>query len=383
MQHVPFLDLSSTHTQIHGQLVESAERVIASGQFVLGTEVSTFEQRWAEFCGVRNAVSVGSGLDALYFALRALGVGKGDEVLVPANTFIATWFAVEMCGARPIPVEPDSGSYNISIENAKQKFSSKTVALIVVHLYGQPADLDSALEFCNAMGIPLVEDAAQAHGARYRGTRIGGHGAAVAWSFYPGKNLGALGDGGAVTTNNDLLAESIFTLRNYGSKKKYEHEVIGINSRLDEIQAAFLLEKLKYLDNWNSRRRQIAERYLIGLEPLLHLPQLLGRPALVALPQTIDAVEPVWHLFVVRVRERAEFIHQLRIRGVETSIHYPTPPAEQPAFSEQGLGGPNLFSSTSSREVVSLPMGPHLTDSQVEWVIASVNQVCTEGTDNP
>jgi len=307
-----------------------------------------------------------------------LGVGEGDEVLVPANTFIATWLAVEMCGAKPVPVEPEPVSYNLSIDNARKSLSPKTVALVIVHLYGQPADLDGALEFCEEMGISLVEDAAQAHGARYRGTRIGSHGAAVAWSFYPGKNLGALGDGGAVTTNDGSLARSVRMLRNYGSVEKYEHELIGINSRLDEIQAAFLLEKLKHLDNWNSRRRQIAERYITRMQPLLRLPRIPGRPALIALPQTSDDVEPVWHLFVVRVSEREEFVRQLGLCGVETSIHYPTPPAEQPAFAANGLSRKDLFSSNSSREVVSLPIGPHLTDSQVEWVIASVNRVCLE-----
>lgn len=367
---VPFLDLAGPHSEIETELATSLMRVAASNNFILGDRVVSFESQWAEYCDVKHAVGVGNGLDALFLILRALGVGAGDEVIVPANTFVATWLAVTMCGAVPVAVEPVEETFNIDPALVERVITTKTKAIIAVHLYGQPADLDNLLRISRAKGIPLVEDAAQAHGALHRGKRIGGHGTAVAWSFYPGKNLGAFGDAGAITTNDAKLAGRLRLLRNYGSVKKYNHEVPGVNSRLDEIQAAVLSVKLPLLDEWNRRRRTIAEAYLEVLNPLVGVENANGSDKLLAVPVTPEWAFSVWHLFVVRVANRAQFMDYLAARGIETSIHYPTPPGEQEAFR----GGPAMaapdggFSSVSAKELVSLPIGPHLDRNQVEVV---------------
>ena len=372
---VPFLDLTKQHFLIREDLRTVANRVALSGQYVLGSEVTAFENAWAEYCNARYAVSVGSGLDALHLALRAVGVLPGDEVLVPSNTFIATWLAVEMCGAVPVPVEPDPETLNISPDEILRSISSRTKALVVVHLYGQPVELDRIMQICEENGVTLVEDAAQAHGARFNGKRIGAHSSAVAWSFYPGKNLGALGDAGAVTTNNVAVAEKIQLMRNYGSREKYVHEVLGVNSRMDEIQAGFLMAKLRYLDSWNMRRQEIANLYSSALRPLMSNDPEPQRPELLAIPHVLPHAESAWHLYVIRVTARADFLALLKREGIEAGIHYPIPPGEQEPF----LGQPNLtsasFTSTSCKELVSLPIGPHLEDAQVRKVISVVSSI--------
>jgi len=346
-------------------------RVLDSNRFVLGQEVEVFESAWAKYCDVAHAVGVGNGLDALHLVLRAIGVGPGDEVIVPANTFIATWLAVTMCGATPVSVEPDSETFNIDPGLIRDAVTSRTKAIIAVHLYGQPADLDELKAVSTELGISLVEDAAQAHGALYKGKRIGGHGVAVAWSFYPGKNLGALGDGGAVTTNDRELAEGIRLLRNYGSPAKYEHAVRGVNSRLDEIQAAILLEKLKVLDEWNGRRASIAQSYTAALQPFVDKENRSGACRLLSLPIVPSWAKPVWHLYVIRLAPRDGFVSYLSAQGIETSIHYPIPPASQAAYKNFEVGPMAGLSDRSAGELVSLPIGPHLNQQQVALVIAA------------
>lgn len=373
---VPFLDLSGPHSELGGELLAAIESVIRGSNFVLGPEVERFEASWAEYCDVPQSIGVGNGLDALHLILRALDIGPGDEVLVPENTFIATWLAVTMCGATPISVPADPKTFNIDPGSVATAVTSRTRAIIAVHLYGQPADLDALAEIAESHGIKLVEDAAQAHGALYKGRRIGGHSAAAAWSFYPGKNLGALGDAGAVTTNDTELAQRIRLLRNYGSKVKYEHLVQGVNSRLDEVQAAVLSAKLSRLDEWNARRVGFADRYLQGLTPLLSGAPASDRPRLLSLPIIPEWADPVWHLFVVRVSQRDQVIAQLADHGVETSIHYPIAPAKQSAYSATRTSSHSARAEhDSSSELLSLPIGPHLTVEQVDQVIEACNDV--------
>lgn len=373
---VPFLDLSGPHSELGGELLAAIESVIKRSNFILGPEVERFEASWAEYCDVSHSIAVGNGLDALHLILRALNVGPGDEVLVPENTFIATWLAVTMCGATPVSLPANRQTFNIDPGSVATAVTSRTRAIIAVHLYGQPADLDALAEIAESHGIKLVEDAAQAHGARYKHRRIGGHSAAAAWSFYPGKNLGALGDAGAVTTNDSELAQRIRLLRNYGSKVKYEHLVQGVNSRLDEVQAAALSVKLSRLDEWNARRVGFADRYLQGLAPLLSGAPASDRPRLLSLPTIPEWASPVWHLFVVRVSQRDQVIAQLADHGVETSIHYPIAPAKQSAYSATLAPSQSARAEhDSSSELLSLPIGPHLTVEQVDHVIEACHDI--------
>ncbi|MCC6900228.1 MAG: DegT/DnrJ/EryC1/StrS family aminotransferase [Polyangiaceae bacterium] len=359
---VPVLDLAATHAAIRDELAGALMRVLDGGQYVLGPELEAFERELAEYVEAEHAIGVGSGLDALVLALRAVGVLPGDEVIVPANTFIATFLAVSQLGARPVPVEPESGTWGLDVAAARRALTTKTRAIVPVHLFGQPCDLDPLLELGREHGVAVVEDAAQAHGARYRGRRIGGHGDAVCFSFYPAKNLGALGDAGAVTTRAAAIAERVRLLRNYGSPKKYEHVLKGQNSRLDEIQAAALRVKLRHLDRWNGRRREVAARYLTGL---------CGAPGF-TLPGCLPETEPVWHLFVVDHPERDRLRDFLAARGVGTLVHYPVPAHQCPAYSELGLDPGSLpLTEGACRTHVSLPIGPHLSDAAVEHVIAS------------
>ena len=367
---VPFLDFAPTHQEIRPGLFEAMTRVLDSNRFILGREVGVFEVKWAEYCDVGHAVGIGNGLDALYLILRAIGVGPGDEVIVPANTFIATWLAVTMCGATPVSVEPDSETFNIDPGLIRDAVTSRTKAIIAVHLYGQPADLDELVAVSTELGVSLVEDAAQAHGALYKGKRIGGHGVAAAWSFYPGKNLGALGDGGAVTTNDPELAAKVRLLSNYGSPAKYEHTVQGVNSRLDELQAAVLLEKLRVLDEWNERRGSIARLYTIGLEGFLEKNKSNGDVKLISLPVVPVWAKPVWHLYVIRVAQRDDFVSYLSAQGIETSIHYPIPPASQGAYKNLAIELKSGFSDRTAGELVSLPIGPHLNQDQAHLVVS-------------
>lgn len=359
---VPFLDLRAAYLELKPEIDEAVARVLNSGWYILGSEVEAFEAEWAAYCDAKYSVGVANGLDALHLALLALGVGPGDEVIVPSHTYIATWLAVSQCGATPVPVEPDEQTYNIDPSRIEAAITARTKAILPVHLYGQPADLDLILTIARKHGLRVLEDAAQAHGARYKGRRIGGHGDAVAWSFYPGKNLGALGDGGAVTSNDPEVADRIRVLRNYGSHVKYVNEVKGYNSRLDPIQAAILRVKLKYLDEWNLRRSKVAAHYR----------QCLKNMSLI-LPHVPEWAEPAWHLYVVRHSRRDDYQEALTKAGVGTLIHYPIPPHLQAAYAAAGWSkGSFSLAEIMANEVLSLPIGPHMSDSAAEVV----SQIC-------
>jgi dTDP-4-amino-4,6-dideoxygalactose transaminase len=364
VNEVPFLDLKAAHLEIKPELDDAIERVQASGQYILGPEVEAFEEEFASFCGVRHAVGVANGLAALQLALLGMGVGPGDEVIVPSNTFIATWLAVSACGAVPVPVEPDASTFNLDPKLVEQAITARTRAMIPVHLYGQPADMDPLLSIARSHGLPVLEDAAQAHGAHYRGRRVGGHGTAAAWSFYPGKNLGAMGDAGAITTDDAHLAERLRLLRNYGSWQKYVHDVRGTNSRLDPLQAAILRVKLNHLARWNDRRWQVAASYLSALDGCR-----------IALPAVAPDCDPVWHLFVVRTRERDALQACLAGEGISTQIHYPIPPHMQAAYSDLGIDRDQFpIARAMADEVLSLPISPHMSESQVGHVCSAIQR---------
>ena len=359
---VPFLDLGAATAEIRVELDTALGRVLASGRYILGPEVEAFEREFASFAGTAYCVGVGNGLDAIELALRALDVGTGDEVIVPSNTYIATWLAVTRLGALVVPVEPDPETYNLDPGRVEAAITPRTRAIIAVHLYGQPADMDPLLEVARTRGLRVVEDAAQAHGARYQGRPVGSLGDAAAWSFYPTKNLGALGDGGAVTTNDTDVADRVRPLRNYGSRTRYANEIRGVNSRLDELQAAMLRVKLPLLNEWNQRRRRVAARYLDDL-----------RGTALRLPFTPLGVDPVWHLFVVRSDARDRLQEHLAKRDVQTLIHYPIPPHRQAAYADLGYPvGAFPIAERIHRECLSLPIGPHLTEGQVGDVIDAV-----------
>lgn len=360
---VPFLDLKAPYLELKEELDAAYLRVMESGWYVLGQEVRAFEEEFAAYCEAEKCVGVASGLDALHLILRAYGISDGDEVIVPANTYIATWLAISYAGASPVPVEPDERTYNISTEVIEAAITPRTRAIIAVHLYGQPADMDAVNEVAIKHGLKVIEDAAQAHGARYKGRRVGGLGDAAGFSFYPGKNLGAIGDGGAVVTNDTELAERVRTLRNYGSRAKYNNEVKGFNSRLDELQAAMLRVKLTRLDAWNTRRKELAARYFAGLEDISEL-------ALQMVPRWADSV---WHLLVVRSVQREALQHYLADAGIGTLIHYPTPPHLSRAYAAEGWRpGDFPVAEKLAGEVVSLPMGPHLQQETVDLVTEHV-----------
>jgi dTDP-4-amino-4,6-dideoxygalactose transaminase len=359
---IPFLDLKSIQLE-HAEVLKVAfDRVLQSGWYILGDELKQFEQEYAAWCGAGHAVGVANGLDALVLSLRALDIGPGDEVIVPSNTYIATWLAVSHVGATPVPVEPDPRTFNIDPTLVEAAITRRTRALMPVHLYGQPAELDPLLSLARAHGLRVIEDAAQAHGARYKGRRVGAHSDAVCWSFYPGKNLGALGDAGAVTTQDFEVADRLRILRNYGSRVKYHNESIGWNSRLDELQAAFLRAKLPRLDAGNRRREDIARCYLSGLVGLN-----------VVLPQVHPDCESAWHLFVIRHADRDRLARRLAERGVATAIHYPVAPHLQPAYAALGLkSGALPVSEALHAEVLSLPMGPTMTLDQAQCVVEAI-----------
>ncbi len=361
---VPFLDLRAGYLELKPEIDAAIARVLDSGWYILGEEVEAFESEFAAYCEAEHAIGVANGLDALHLALLAMGVGPGDEVIVPSNTYIATWLAVSQCGAKPVPVEPDERTYNIDPSKIEAVITSRTKVILPVHLYGQPADLDPILEIARKHGLKVLEDAAQAHGARYKGKRIGGHGDAVAWSFYPGKNLGALGDGGAVTTNDPEIADRIHVLRNYGSRVKYVNEVQGFNSRLDPIQAAVLRVKLKYLDEWNARRTGIASCYV----------DKLAASGLI-LPHVPACAESVWHLFVLRSKNRDSLQKHFDQTGLNTMIHYPIPPHLQEAYSCLGYKmGDFVIAESMAGQLLSLPIGPQMSQSDVNIVVSAVEK---------
>ena len=359
---IPFLDMRAPHVELRQDIDAAIARVIDSGWYILGSELEAFETEYAAYCEAKHCIGLANGLDALHLALRAMDVGPGDEVIVPSNTYIATWLAVSQCGATPVPVEPDARTYNIDPALIEAAITPRTKVILPVHLYGQPADMDPILAIARNHGLRVLEDGAQAHGARYKGQRIGAHGDAVAWSFYPGKNLGALGDGGAVTANDPELADRIRVLRNYGSRVKYVNEVQGYNSRLDPLQAAVLRIKLTHLDSWNARRAHVAKIYLKGLDG-----------SGLVLPHVPEWAAPAWHLFVVRHPQRDALQQRLSETGVGTLIHYPIPPHKQAAYADAGFA-PEAFpiASWMADEVLSLPMGPHLAMDDVAWVIEAV-----------
>lgn len=368
---VPFFDLKRLHEEIRDSLDDGFRRVADTGFFILGPEVEVFEVDFARYCGVEHCVGVGNGLDALRLILHAMGLGPRDEVIVPAQTFIATWLAVTCTGATPVPVDVEEGTANIDPERIEGAVTSRTRAIVAVHLFGQPADMDRINAVATKYGLPVVEDAAQAHGAYYRGKRAGNLAEAAAFSFYPSKNLGALADAGAVVTNNAKLAHQIHLLRNYGSAKKYVHEVVGFNSRLDEVQAAFLSAKLPHLDRWNRARDKVARRYT----------ELIGalNSDIVVPPWRVEGTEPVWHLYVVRTKRRDEFRRYLASRGIQTGVHYPNLPHWQEAYGNLGYAV-DAFPTASrfARESVSLPMGPYLTEAEIDCVVDAVTSfVCS------
>jgi len=359
---IPFLDLGAAYQELKADIDAAVARVLTSGFYVGGAEVEDFEDKFATYCGATCGIGVANGLDALHLTLRAMGVGPGDEVIVPSNTYIATWLAVSQCGAVPVPVEPDPATFNIDLTQLERALTPRTKVIIPVHLYGQSADLDPILHIARLNKLWVLEDAAQSHGARYKGVPLGAHGDAVAWSFYPGKNLGACGDGGAVTTNNVELADRIRELRNYGSPAKYVHNSKGYNSRLDPIQAAILGVKLKHLDGWNLRRQNIAKTYLDHIDASAGL----------LMPTVAEYAHHVWHLFVVRSANRDEVQGRLAAAGVPTLIHYPIPPHRQKAYD---LKVSLPIADTLAREVLSLPIGPHLKADHLLRIIEVVNAV--------
>lgn len=358
---VPFLDLRAAYLELKPEIDAAIARVLDSGWYILGPEVEAFEAEWAEYCGASHAVGVGNGLDALTLALRALEIGPGDEVIVPSNTYIATWLAVSAVGATPVPVEPDSATYNIDPALISAAITPLTRAILPVHLYGQPVDLDPILAIARTFNLAVVEDAAQAHGARYKGSRIGAHGDVVCWSFYPGKNLGALGDAGAITTNRAALANKIRMLRNYGSREKYVNVLQGVNSRLDPVQAAVLRVKLRKLDEWNDRRRLIAELYKSTMWN-----------AGLAKPFIPEYAESSWHLYVIVGAIRDKLRLHLSSNGIGCITHYPTPPFMQPAYECHENNDFGLAMRLADQSL-SLPIGPHLSLKAAEDVVLAIN----------
>lgn len=357
---VPFLDLHAAYVELKDEIEKAVRRVLDSGWYILGPEVESFEAEWASYVRAEHCVGVASGLDALILALRALDIGPGDEVVVPANTYIATWLAVSATGATPVPVEPNMSTLNMDPNRVIDAISSATRALLPVHLYGRPADMEALNGIASEHDLVVIADAAQAHGASIGQTPVGGDCDITCWSFYPGKNLGAMGDGGAITTSDASLAERIALIRNYGSAEKYVNREKGVNSRLDPIQAAVLSVKLRVLETWNHRRTVRARRYDLEL-------QNCG----MVLPELVDG--HVWHQYVAQVDDREAFQSDLKSRGVDTLVHYPIPPYLQEAYQELGLAGCDYPLSTRlAQRVVSLPIGPHMTDDQQSQVIDAI-----------
>jgi dTDP-4-amino-4,6-dideoxygalactose transaminase len=359
MNKVNFLDLSAAYKELQQEIEGAVLNSLRSGWYIGGKDLESFEEEFASFTGSKQCIGVANGLDALHMALRAMGIGPGDEVIVPSNTYIATWLAVSQCGATPVPIEPVEETYNMDPKLIEGSITPRTKAILPVHLYGQAADLDPIIAIARRHGLRILEDAAQAHGALYKDKRIGSHGDAVAWSYYPGKNLGALGDAGAVTTNDSVLADRIRVLRNYGSRVKYVNEVQGYNSRLDPVQAAALRVKLKRLDAWNARRVEMANRYTTSLANS-HL----------KLPFVPTWATPVWHLYVVRTPSRDALQQHLENAGIGTLVHYPIPPHLQNAYVSMGYGrGDFPIAEAMAEEVLSLPIGPHLKLEDQDRVI--------------
>ena len=348
---VPFLELKPAYLELKDQFDAAYHRVMDSGWYLLGAELAAFESEYAQYCGVEHAIGVANGLDALRLSLIAVGVQPGDDVIVPAHTFIATWLAVTQVGAVPVPVEPHPATGNIDVSEIEAAVTYKTKAIIPVHLYGQPAQMESIMDIANRRGLFVIEDAAQAQGARFQGRRVGSLGHVAAHSFYPGKNLGAFADGGAVTTNDPVIADHIRMLRNYGSRQKYVHECIGLNSRLGELQAAFLRVRLSKLDEWNARRQSIASRYSLELKDL---PDVIT-------PHVIPDAQSVWHLYVIQTSQRDALQDHLTKNGIGTQIHYPVPCHRAVAYADH-FSMQLPITDRMSVSCLSLPIGPQMNE---------------------
>jgi dTDP-4-amino-4,6-dideoxygalactose transaminase len=358
---VPFVELRTQYASIHDQIQAAINKVLDAGWFILGQQVESFERAFAEYCGGGEALGVGSGTDALHLALRACGIGRGDEVITVSNTFIATALAVDYVGATPVFVDIDPATYNMDVTQIEARVTPRTKAILPVHLFGQPADMDPILDMAKAHQLYVIEDACQAHGAEYKGKRVGALGDVGCFSFYPTKNLGAYGDAGLVLTRKPQLAERVRLLHNYGQTRKYVHQISGFNSRLDELQAAVLEAKLPYLDGWNEARRRIAARYDAGITA----PH-------VVLPGVRQDARHIYYVYVIRTPYRDTLHDWLAARGIGTQIHYPIPIHCQEAFRD--LGKVVLpITEQLAKQILSLPMYPELMDAQVDWVIESVN----------
>jgi dTDP-3-amino-3,4,6-trideoxy-alpha-D-glucose transaminase len=362
MAEVPFVDLGAARDELGSELEDAILRVHRSDRYLLGPELEAFEREFAAYCGTRHCVGVGSGLCAIELALRAAGIGEGDEVIVPAYTWIATWLAVSRAGGRPVGVDVEEWSYNLDPGLVEAAITSRTAAIVPVHLRGQPADMDAIGELARVHGLIVVEDAAQAHGATHRGRRVGALGKAAAFSFYPSKNLGALGDGGAVTTDDDELAERVRLLRNYGMRNRYEIEVTGVNSRLAEVQAAALRAKLPRLDGWNAARRALAGTYDRAFED----------EAAIRVPRTPSWAEPVWHLYAIGHPDRDACIEGLAARGIEALVHYPVLPHRSAAYREAHAATSFRVAERLADSSLSLPMYPQLGAERAERVAQAV-----------
>lgn len=360
---VPFLSLQASTAELRGELDEAIARVLSSGHYIGGPEVEAFEAEYAQFVGARHCIGVANGLDAITLSLLAHGCRPGDEVLVPSNTFVATWLGASHAGGIPVPVEPDWRTNVLDASALDAALTPRTRFVLPVHLYGLPVDLPAFIEVCRARGLVLIDDAAQAHGARVGPTRVGGFGVTSTWSFYPGKNLGALGDAGAVTTDDEEVADRLRRLRNYGSRVKYVHELVGFNSRLDPLQAALLRVKLRHLVEWNRRRETIAALYLSALQGVEGL----------QLPFVPEGRASSWHLFVVRTPRRDALQQHLERAGIGTIIHYPMPPHLQQAYASRDFSAFRLGATAqAAQEVLSLPIGPHLSHDDANRVVDAV-----------
>ena len=359
-KNIRFLDMKSPYQELKDELDAAYQRVMESGWYIMGAELEKFEEEFAAYCGAKHCIGVGNGLEALHLLLRAYEIGDGDEVIVPANTYIATWLAITYTGATPVPVEPNEKTYNINLKKIEAAITLKTKAILPVHLYGQPVDVAGIQKIAKKHKLIVIDDAAQAHGAKYKNKKTGSFFDATGWSFYPGKNLGAFGDAGAITTNNAETAKRVRILRNYGSERKYHNDVIGFNSRLDPLQAAFLRVKLKYLDAWNQRRTEIARYYLSAL----------AEHKDIIIPHVPNWAEPAWHLFVIRHPQRDLLAQHLDSKGIQTLIHYPVPPHMQPAYKELSFSRNTYpITETIHREVLSLPIGPHISLDEAKQVV--------------
>jgi len=364
---VPFLDVGRSYAELGEEIDAAYRRVMNSGRYILGPELNAFEHEFAAYCGVQHAVGVGNGLEALQLILHGYGIGPGDEVIVPANTFIATWLAVTWTGAEPVPVDCFESTYNLNWKQLEERVTSRTKAVIAVHLYGQPADMDPISRIAREHQLKVIEDAAQAHGARYKGRPVGALGDAAAFSFYPAKNLGAFGDGGTVVTDDAALAERVVKLRNYGGRERGVHEIVGMNSRLDELQAAFLRVKLRHLETWNDRRARLAAAYMQALADVPGLCQ----------PSVPEWAAPAWHLYVVRHPNRDQLAAVLREAGVETSVHYPVLPHRTAVYAGSRAGAIALpTADRHAATALSLPLGPHLPQSAVRAVAYAMKEEC-------